>query len=133
MSLPQHEEIVKALEKAEDAIRQAEYNLQSDFPIVTANRAYYAGYYCMIALLFTRNVFPKTHQGTHAKFAELFIKSGQFPKYASDIITTLFNTRQQADYDLDADITIDEATSLINKANDFLQLTRQYFEKINSL
>jgi len=45
MSLPLHEEVIKALEKAEDAIEQAEYNLQSDFSLVTANRAYYAVYY----------------------------------------------------------------------------------------
>jgi hypothetical protein len=35
----------------------------------------------MLALLYTKNVHAKTHQGAHAKSSELFVKTGVFPKY----------------------------------------------------
>ena len=116
MSSPLQHEILKALEKAENALQNAEYDLKGGFILAAANRAYYACFYCMTALLYTKNVCVKTHVGTKSKFSELFIKSGIFPQQTSDIITLLFDNRQEADYDLDADISLDEAKQLIKKA-----------------
>jgi len=116
--------------KAEDTLHAAEYDLTGGFLLATTNRAYYAAYYCIVALLHTKDVSTKTHQGAHTKFAELFIKTSLFPKYASDIINKLFEDRQEADYDLDADITAEEARELIAKASAFLQLTKEYFAKL---
>jgi uncharacterized protein (UPF0332 family) len=69
MTHPEQSESFKALEKAEDAIENAEYNLKGGFISATANRAYYGCYYCMIALLYTKSVHAKTHQGAHTKFS----------------------------------------------------------------
>ena len=123
-SVSQHE-ILKAIERAQDALLNAEYNLNGDFLLATANRAYYTCYYCMTALLYCKNVFAKTHQGLRSKFTELFIKTGIFPEKISDTITLLFDYRQEADYDLDAEISLDEAKELIKKASEFLQLTTE--------
>lgn len=128
----QHE-ILKALEKADNALHNAEYDLNGGFLLATANRAYYTCYYCMTALLYTKDVVVKTHQGTHSKFAELFIKTGIFSTDTSNTITLLFDYRQQADYDFDAEISYDEAKELIKKASEFLQLTRIYFDRPDSL
>lgn len=130
MTGPGHIESSKALEKAGDAIDNAIYNLKGGFFAATANRAYYAGYYCIIALLYSQNVYSKTHQGARAKFSELFIKTAIFPIETSDSITMLFDYRQEADYDLDEDITYQEAEHLIDKANEMYQLTKAYFEKL---
>lgn len=126
MKPAQQEEAFKALEKAADAIKNAEYNLKGAFILATANRAYYAYFYCMTALLYTRNVYAKTHQGLPSKFAEEFIKTGIFSKETSDIIAMLFDYRQEADYDLDAEITSDEANNIILKAINFYHLCRDY-------
>jgi uncharacterized protein (UPF0332 family) len=45
----------------------------------------------------------------------------------------LFDYRQEADYDLDEDITKEEAAILIKKADEFLQLTKAYFQQFNNL
>ncbi len=120
----------KALEKAEDALKSAEYDVIGGFTLAAANRAYYSCYYCMVAMLYTKDVYAKTHQGLRAKFTELFIKeSSAFPSEASDIITMLFNYRQEADYDLDADITIDEARLILGKATEFYNLTVVFLQK----
>jgi uncharacterized protein (UPF0332 family) len=131
MTTAAHNEAWKILARAEDALLNAEHDLKGGFILATANRAYYVCYYCMTALLYTQNTYAKTHQGVRAKFSELFIKSTVFPVSISDDIVLIFKYRQEADYDFDADITAEEATNLIAKANNFLQLTRQYFEKLN--
>lgn len=123
---------LKMLEKAEETIASAEYDLNGGFLLATANRAYYGCYYCMCALLDTQNVYAKTHQGVHAKFSELFIKSRLFPIETARDITYIFESRQQADYDLDTDFTADEAKDFINKAKRFYQLTKTYLHQLSS-
>ncbi|MBN8720701.1 MAG: HEPN domain-containing protein [Sediminibacterium magnilacihabitans] len=130
MSLPAYTETSKAFEKAADAIENADYNFKGGFYAATANRAYYACYYCIIGLLYTQNVYSKTHQGARAKFSELFIKTSIFPIDVSDSIVLLFDYRQEADYDLDADITSDEAALLIDKARGIYQLAKAYFQEL---
>lgn len=126
MSASSYNEAVKALNKAEDALRSAVYDLEGGFVLATANRAYYACYYCITALLYTKEVYAKTHQGVRAKFSELFIKTGIFPLAISDSLALLFDSRQEADYDLDADITVEEARNLIEKSKEFVQLSKKY-------
>jgi uncharacterized protein (UPF0332 family) len=82
----------------------------------------------MTAILYTKGTLAKTHQGVRSKFSELFIKTNIF-LHTSDTIALLFDYRQEADYDLDADIRDEEARKLIEKAAEFLKLTKQYFEQ----
>lgn len=132
MTHPEYSESLKALEKAEDAIGNAEYNLKGGFISATANRTYYACYYCMVALLYTKNVHAKTHQGVHGKFSELFVKTAIFPVETSNDISVIFDFRQEADYDLDTDITPEEASDLIKRARSLhregREKRRKYFE-----
>lgn len=116
-------ESFKALDRASDALDSARHNLNGKFYTATANRAYYSCYYCIISLLYTKKIYSKTHQGARAKFSELFIKSEIFPIHLAEYIATLYDFRQEADYDLDADITEQEAQSLIEKANELYVLT----------
>ncbi len=94
MTHPEHSESLKALEKAANAIENAQYDLKGGFVLATANRAYYGCYYCMIALLYTQNVYAKTHQGVRVKFSELFIKTLVFPSETVDDIAMIFKYRQ---------------------------------------
>ncbi len=54
-------ESFKALERADDAIQAAKYDLEGGHVLAAANRSYYAMFYCMTALLYTKDVFAKTH------------------------------------------------------------------------
>ena len=83
MTSPYHEETSKALQKAKHALQNAKYDLTGGFFLATANRAYYTGYYCMTAMLYTKEVFAKAHQGVRSKFSETFIKTGIFPVAAA--------------------------------------------------
>lgn len=130
MMSPVQNEALKALQKAEHALQNAGYDLAGNFFLATANRSYYTCYYCMTAMLYTQNTYAKTHQGIRSTFSELFIKTGLLPIDAADTITLLFDYRQEADYDLDADINVEEATKLVERAAEFLQLAKAYVESL---
>jgi uncharacterized protein (UPF0332 family) len=132
MTPPEYTEASKAFEKAADAIENARYNLKGEFYGVTANRTYYACYYCLIGLLYSQKVYTKTHQGAKAKFTELFIKTKILPLEISDSISLLFDYRQEADYDLDAANTKEEAEMLIARANDIYSKCHSYFSELRN-
>lgn len=112
----------KIMEKAEEAIEAAEYNIKGGFSLAATNRAYYACYYAMTALLLTRDVYAKTHQGVRAKFSELFIKTAIFPDFIANYIKTSFELRQETDYDFDADIPIEVVTVVVNNTKEFINM-----------
>ncbi len=84
-------EAFKALEKAKDTIETAEHNMKGGYILAAINRAYYSMFYCMTALLLTKEVHAKTHSGTKAKFRELFIKSEILPTSLSKYVEEAFN------------------------------------------
>jgi uncharacterized protein (UPF0332 family) len=66
-------------------------------PVSIVNRSYYAVFYAALALLVTADVEPIKHAGVLAKFDELFIRQGIFPKEMSKIIHHAFDMRQAGD------------------------------------
>jgi uncharacterized protein (UPF0332 family) len=87
----------------------------------------------MTALLYSKNLYAKTHKGVRIKFSEHFIKTGILPIEVSDSIAMLFDYRQQADYDLDSDITAEEARDLINKARELYKLCDEYLKNLRGV
>ena len=125
-----HGEAYKALARAQEAIEAAEFDLQGGFYLAATNRAYYGCYYCMVALLLTENVSAKTHQGIRAKFIELFIKTKIFPSSIAGYVKNAFELRQEADYDLDADIPMDIVKELVRTIKEVYQNTSAYLGKL---
>lgn len=115
------------LSKAKADSQQAKILLEAGFPDGTANRAYYALFNCILALLNTAGgLVPKTHTGAHTEFRKLFIKTGIFDESMSNAITELFNLRQGGDYEIDFDISVEDAQSAIDRAAEFLLQTEAY-------
>ena len=117
-----------ALDKALDCLADSDFNLAGGRTIATVNRAYYAIYYCLCALLFTENTVPKTHKGSQQKFSELFVKTNLFPVETARWVGDAFNLRQFGDYDLEATISEEEAQQLVQQAHQFYDLTQTYID-----
>lgn len=130
MSKPDYYESLKATHKALEAIAAAEHDIKGNFTLAAINRIYYASYYCMTALLLTKNVHAKTQQGTRSKFSELFIKTGVFSDDIADHIKTAFDLRQEADYDFDADISKEIAELLVINAKELHRLSVDYLRTL---
>lgn len=122
-----YSESLRIMEKAEEAIETAEYNISGGFSLAATNRAYY-GCYSKAALLLTKGVYAKTHQGVRAKFSELFIKTAIFPDFIANYIKTSFDLRQEADYDFDADIPIEVAKNVVTNTKEFYQHAIAYLQ-----
>ena len=112
----------KALERAKDTLETSEHDLKGGFTLAAVNRAYYAMFYCMSTLLFTENLYAKSH------YEELFVKTERMPKQTSLWVRTAFNLRQEADYDFEAVVTEEEAQIILVNARNFYELTKDYFQ-----
>lgn len=90
-------------------------------PASIVNRAYYAVFYAALALLVTADVEPNKHAGVLAKFDELFVRQGIFPKEMSKIIHHAFDMRQAGDYQKSKVITVEQATEVFTSAEEFVK------------
>ncbi len=124
-----NEQINRFLERAAYALEAADLLLQHEYELALANRAYYAVFYCISALLLSKNVVVKSHEGARGKFHELFIKTRQFEVETSKLVARIAETRQSADYDMDVDITEEQAQQLLNDARRFYDLTLAYLRE----
>ncbi len=69
------------LELAQEMLRDATLLKENGgSPVSIINRAYYSVFYAALALLVTADVEPNKHSGVLAKFDELFVRQGIFPR-----------------------------------------------------
>jgi uncharacterized protein (UPF0332 family) len=94
-------------------------------PVSIVNRAYYAVFYAALALLVTADVEPNKHAGVLAKFDELFIRQGIFPKEMSRILHHAFDMRQAGDYQKSRVITEEQAGEVLTSAETFVRTIRE--------
>lgn len=113
------------LERARESLRDAEILFENNgSPSSVVNRAYYAIFYGALALLVTANVEPSKHSGVLAKFDEIFIKHGVFPKEMSKIIHHAFDMRQAGDYQKSITITKEQAADVLRSAKEFIKMVK---------
>ncbi|AKD54137.1 HEPN domain-containing protein [Spirosoma radiotolerans] len=118
------------LQKAGEDLEEAQVLLKANFPDGTCNRAYYSLFHSIMALLqATSDSTPKTHTGAHTEFRKQFIKTGLFAESFSVIISELFNLRQGGDYEIDFDISIEDASAAVNHASEFLHQVDAYLRE----
>jgi uncharacterized protein (UPF0332 family) len=63
------------------------------------NRLYYAMFHAVVALLATRDVFPRTHKGVRQQFSLLFLSTGSIAEPLGLAYAELFERRHSGDYD----------------------------------
>ena len=110
------------LESARDMLRDARVLKENGgSPVSIVNRAYYSIFYAALALLVTADIEPNKHAGVLAKFDELFVRQGIFPKEMSRIIHHAFDMRQAGDYQKSKVITGEQAIEILKLAEEFLE------------
>lgn len=114
------------LESAREMLRDARLLQENGGSAVSiVNRAYYSVFYAALALLVTADVEPNKHSGVLAKFDELFIRQGIFPKEMSRILHHAFDMRQTGDYQKSKVITAEQAADVLTSAEEFVQAIEQ--------
>lgn len=116
------------LEQADEALAAADLNLANGLHRSAVNRAYYAMFYSVLALLAARQAETSRHSGAISEFDRVFIKGALLPKELSRWLHDAFLNRQAADYGAELSLTRDEIEGLLAHARDFLAGVRRYLE-----
>ncbi|WP_456475369.1 HEPN domain-containing protein [Candidatus Pyrohabitans sp.] len=114
------------MRKAKKKLKVAKDNLEMGHFEEAVSMIYYSAYHAMRALLFLKNIKPKTHKGVLAEFGKNFIKSGEFDEEFSVFLSKSFERRQKSDYDVIFEIGEDEAVDLFEKGVEFLKRAEEY-------
>ncbi len=114
---------------AEDCLREANLLLKANEYKGAANRAYYAAFHSMRAVLILDGFDSKKHSGIISKFRENYLKAELFNKEISDYISSLFRVRSASDYDDFYVISKDEAISQVEKAEIIITQIKKYLGK----
>ena len=93
-----------------------------------ANRAYYAVFHAMRAVLAYDGIDMKHHSGIISSFRRLYIKTGVFDVRLSSIISELFDLRTGSDYDDFFVVSGEEVSEQIGNAERFLSEIKTYLE-----
>ena len=90
--------IAYRLEQAQEALKESGVLLKENAHRGAINRAYYAMFYALQALLVSRSLKTSKHSGAISLFDRDFVKQGQFRKGLSKSLHEVFDLRQDADY-----------------------------------
>jgi len=104
------------LEQADESLDAARVLLDKRLDRPAVNRAYYAMFYAVLALLATRKRETSKHSGAISLFDTEFVKQGTFSKDFSRWLHDAFNLRQRSDYALDFKVTREEAEMTLQHA-----------------
>jgi len=86
------------MDQAYETLREAEILLNESALRGAINRAYYAMFYALLALLATRQLGTSKHSGALSLFDREFVKTGLFPRELSRSLRLAFDRRQTHDY-----------------------------------
>ncbi|MCL2222230.1 MAG: HEPN domain-containing protein [Oscillospiraceae bacterium] len=121
-----HEYARQRLEKAADDLDTAEICYKAGKYDAAANRAYYAAYHAIRAVLALDNIERRKHSGNISYFREHYIATNVFDRKYSETIKKAEILRNDADYKDMHTTSADEAEDIIEKANGFYSAVRAY-------
>ena len=113
-------------EHAEECLHAAKSLLKEEDLRSAVNRAYYAIFHAMRAVLAYDGIDMKHHSGIMAHFRMLYIKTGVFDKALSDIIAEAFALRTDSDYDDFFVIVQEDVECQVTSAEEFIQNVKAY-------
>ena len=83
-------------------------------------------FYCVEALLLTKDLRFSKHSAVIAYFGKEFVKKGLMSKELYKYLVEAFNKRQKGDYKATTMSNKEEAKDMIRKAEIFLKKTKEY-------
>ena len=94
----------------------------------TVNRAYYAAFHSLRAILILDDFDSKKHSGIIAKFRENYLKTEIFNKEISEYISSLFRVRTASNYDDFFIVSKEDSVSQLEKAEKIVSQIKSYLK-----
>ena len=118
------------MEQAQTALDDAAFLLSGKrSPQSIVNRAYYAMFYAVLALLQKIGSVPSKHAGVISLFDTEFALKGVFPKEMSKNLHKAFELRQVADYKSVTPISPEKSGETLQNATQFVEAVRSHLVK----
>lgn len=105
-------------QKAQEVLKEAKVLLDQQLPGGAISRAYYAAFHAATALLISKGLEVKSHQGLGKMFSLHFIKTGLMDSKFSRILSLAQKYREEADYNSEYVFTIDDAQKTYQEVQD---------------
>jgi uncharacterized protein len=117
------------LEQADDALNAARILLEQHSVRAAVNRAYYAMFYAVLALLALRKQETSKHSGVISLFDREFVRPGVFSRDLSQWLHRAFRQRLAADYAPLRTVSKDEAQQMFDEAQAFVARVREHLAR----
>lgn len=118
------------LKQAAESIDEAVCLLSGkESPRSIINRAYYAMFYSVLALIVFEPYSSSKHSGVLSYFNKKFIKEGIFSEELGRSINKAFELRQEGDYREYVELTYEQVKPFMEEARVFVQKVKDYLEK----
>ena len=116
-------------QRALECLAAAKSLLESGNYKSAANRSYYAVFHAMRSVLAFDEVDRRHHSSVISEFRKSYIKTGIFETELSKIISVLFDTRTDSDYDDFFVISKEEVVEQTKNAEYFLNQIKLFLDK----
>ncbi len=115
------------LNKAKETLETARmiFNDGKDFTSAN-NRAYYAIFYAIRAVLAIDEIDFKRHKDVLAYFNKEYVNKEKFPKMIGRKISQAQRIREDSDYDDDYEPSLEKTEQQINTAQELIDLVEEY-------
>lgn len=119
------------LERAKQDLSDAEFNYQNRRYLNANNRAYYAIFHAIRAVLATERIDFKRHKDVLAYFNQYYVKTEVFPRSISRKISQASKVREDSDYDDEFVPTNEETKIQIDTAKELIELVERYLSSFD--
>jgi len=117
------------LEQADESLEAARTLLDKELIRPSVNRAYYAMFYAVLALLAQGKKETSKHSGAIALFDRDFVKQGIFEKNYSRWLHDAFDLRQRSDYAVEYHASREDAETTLKNAETFVDEVNKVLSK----
>ena len=116
------------LERAKQDLSDAEFSYDANRYLNANNRAYYAIFHAIRAVLALERVDFKRHKDVIGYFNHNYVKTEIFPKMISKKIAQASKMREDSDYDDEYIPNAEKTKNQINTAREIIELVEKYIE-----
>lgn len=114
------------LEKVGEAVREADLLFANGLLSGAVSRLYYAVLHAVRALLLTKGIEARSHEGALRLLGLHFVKSGVFETRFSHFFSMLMKLREEADYNPAYTFSGEDFEDFRRKASDLLETVREH-------
>jgi len=123
------ENIGEEIKRAEEAMGASNLLFDNGFFNDAVSKLYYFLLYNIRALLLTKGLEPKGHEGALRLFGLHFVKKGVFKPKDSHIFSKLMKYREEADYNPSYSFTKEDFIELRKEAEELAETIKNYLNK----